>query len=266
MMKRIDNRLFIATICSQHETIIDEYGIGVELDQFCQAERMDAPLNREACREIERLLKRTDRCTLHAPFSEIFPAAIDPRARSLAMERLQQAAQYAVRYDAEKMIVHSGYVPRIFYKEWHEERSVEFWEEFMAGRPGGLEIVIENVMEDEPYMMVRIMERLKASGIRLCLDTGHAICSGKLPAEEWLEAMAPYLGHLHIHNNDGTHDYHRPAYEGRIDMEAFLHKAVSLCPEDTTFTIESLDGMSTMKWLREKGFIGQAVKDINGRG
>ena len=44
MEKNIRSRLFIATVCGEHSRIIDEYGIGVELDQFCQAEKMDEPL------------------------------------------------------------------------------------------------------------------------------------------------------------------------------------------------------------------------------
>ena len=67
--------------------------------------------------EIDGLLAKARKCILHAPFSELFPAAIDLRARLLAMERLQQAAGYVVEYGAEKMVVHSGYVPLIFHKE-----------------------------------------------------------------------------------------------------------------------------------------------------
>lgn len=256
MDRNIKDRLYIATVCAEHEEIIEKYGVGVELDQFCQAERMDEPLKGEACAEIEELIGLAGRCTLHAPFSEIFPAAIDPRARQLAMERLQQAAGFAVRYKAKKMIVHSGYVPLVFFKEWHEDRSVEFWEEMMAGRKDGLQIVIENVMDDEPYMIVKMMERIKNPNIRLCFDVGHAACVSKVPVMEWLEAMAPYLGHIHLHNNDGTYDFHKPIFDGEVDMEAFLDKAIELCPADTTFTIESLEGLSSMEWLKERGYLG----------
>lgn len=255
MKKDIKDRLFIATVCGEHKEIIRKYGIGAELDHFCQAEKMDAPLNGETCRQIEELLNETGKCTLHAPFSELFPAAIDPKARAFAMERLRQAAGYAVSFGAQKMVAHSGYVPMVFYKEWHEDRSVEFWDELTDGLEGGLNIVIENVMDDEPYMMTRIMEKIKNPDIKLCLDTGHAACVSKVPVLEWLEVMAPYLGHIHIHNNDGTHDYHRPVFDGIIDMEAFLDKAIDLCRPETTFTIESLEAMTSMEWLKERGYI-----------
>lgn len=286
MNRNIKDRLYIATVCAEHREIMDNYDIGVELDQCCQAERMDAPLKEETCAEIEELLELVQstsscdaktqilgsmqasgekrNCILHAPFSEIFPAAIDPLARKLAMQRLQQAAGFALKYGAEKMVVHSGWVPLIYFKEWQEDRAVEFWEEFGESdklkkenrQTGALKIVIENVMDDEPYMLAKMMERIKNPNIRLCLDVGHAACVGSTPADEWLEVMAPYLEHLHIHNNDGTHDWHKPVFDGIVDMEKFLDKAIELCTPDTTFTIESLEGLSSMQWLKTCGYLG----------
>lgn len=256
MKRNIKDRLYIATVCAEHKKIVEKYGIGIELDQFCQAEKMDEPLDSEVHVEIEGLVKKAGKCILHAPFSEIFPAAIDPKARKLAMDRLQQAAGFAVNYNADKMVVHSGYVPLVFFKEWHEDKSVEFWEEMMYGRSDGLQIVVENVMDDEPYMIVKMMERIKNPNIKLCFDVGHAACVSRVPVEEWLDVMAPYLGHLHIHNNDGTHDYHKPVFNGIVDMEMLLDKAIKVCASNTTFTIESLEGLTSMEWLKTRGYLG----------
>lgn len=256
MDRNIRDRLYIATVCAEHKEIIEKYGIGVELDQFCDPRAIDGETAEDARVEIENLLEAADRCVLHAPFSELFPAAIDPKARALAMERMQQAAELAHEYGTKKMIVHSGYVPLVFFKEWHEDRSVEFWEEFMADRDDGLVITVENVMDDEPYMMLKMIERIKNPNIKLCFDVGHAACISDVDVFEWLEKLAPYLGHIHIHNNDGTHDWHKPIFDGKVDMETFLDKVIELCDPDTTITIESLEGLSSMEWLEEKGYLG----------
>ena len=256
MNRNIKDRLYIATVCAEHKEIIEKYGIGIELDQFCDPRNIDGELADETRAEIDELLKMADKCVLHAPFSELFPAAIDPKARALAMERLQQATELAVKYGAPKLIVHSGYVPLVFFKEWHEDRSVEFWEELMAGREDDLVITVENVMDDEPYMIRKMIERIGNPNIRLCFDVGHAACISEVPVIEWLETLAPYLGHIHIHNNDGTHDWHKPVFDGKIDMEEFLDKVIELCDPDTTITIESLEGLTSMEWLKEKGYLG----------
>lgn len=254
-MKNFNDRLYIATVCDKHEEIIEKYNVGVELDQFCQPDKMDEPIDENVLSEIDRLLVKAGKCTFHATFSEIHPAAIDPKARKLAMERLNQAADLAMRYRADKMVVHSGYVPLVYFKEWHEDRSVEFWQEFMASRNDNLKIVIENVMDDEPYMMAKMMERITHPNIKMCFDVGHAACISKVDVLEWIDVLAPYIGHIHIHNNDGTHDWHKPIFDGRIDMEAFLAKVEEKCAPDTTITIESLEAMSSMEWLKEKGYI-----------
>ena len=90
------------------------------------------------------------RATLHAPFNELFPCAIDPRARALAADRFREAIVLAKRYGAEKVVIHGGYNPRIYFPCWYTEQSVIFWREFLNAHPGDYEICLENVMEEEP--------------------------------------------------------------------------------------------------------------------
>ncbi len=253
--RNIKNRLYIATACEQHRQILTEYGIGVELDQLCMPENLDGDAAASVCREIETLLPLASGCVLHGPFHELFPAAIDPKARNLAMERLNAAAWLADSYRAKKMVVHSGYAPQIYFKEWQRDRSVEFWHEFMAERPMDFQIVIENVMEDEPYMLAELAERLAHPRIKLCLDVGHAACASKVPVREWVQVLAPYLGHLHLHNNDGTGDLHQPLTEGVIDIKGVLDLVLDLCDADTSIAIESIDGLSSVAWLAAEGYL-----------
>lgn len=253
--RNLNKRLYIATMCSRHRDILREYDIGVELDQFCTASNMEGEARSSANVEIQELQADAHSMILHAPFNELFPAAIDPGARKLAMRRFNEASEAAASFGIRKMVVHSGYVPFVYFKEWHRDRSVEFWEEFMADKPEDFRIVIENVLDDEPYMMVEMMEQISDPRIRLCLDTGHALCVSKIPVTEWLRATAPYLGHMHIHNNDGTGDLHSDVTDGLLDMEKFLEEALELCRQDTTFTLETREGTESMKWLADKGFI-----------
>jgi len=255
MGKNLKDRLYIATVCGQHREIIDKYGIGVELDQFCTAEYMDGSKFEAADQEVRELLGAAKHCTLHAPFNELCPAAIDPLARELAHKRLDQAAELAMHYGADKMVVHTGYIPLIYFKEWQIDRSVEFWTRFMEGKPEDFRIVIENVMEDEPYMILKMMEQLKNPNIRLCLDTGHAACISKVPVLEWLDVLAPYLGHIHLHNNNGDHDYHAPIMDGVIPMESFMEAFTDKCGDDVTMTLETIDGISSMEWLKAHGYL-----------
>ncbi len=154
------------------------------------------------------------------------------------------------------MVVHSGYMPYVYFKEWHIPRSVEFWTEFMADQPEDFEICIENVLDDEPDMMAAIARDAGDPRIGLCYDVGHANIVGDRSQDEWLETMAPYLKHLHIHNNDGDRDLHRGLTEGTLDIGRVLDGVLEKCSPETTVTAEILSGPESFEWLREKGYLG----------
>ncbi|MFR5859466.1 MAG: hypothetical protein ACLUJC_09610, partial [Clostridia bacterium] len=97
MMKQ--NQLFIATFSNDAAQLARAYGIGLELNHTCISEMLDLS-NRDALlEEIRRDMDASGADTpqkllLHGPFTEIYPAAIDYRARELGMQRLNEA--YAV--------------------------------------------------------------------------------------------------------------------------------------------------------------------------
>lgn len=252
------DRLYIASISQDAPGLAKEYGIGLELDHYCTAVNMEPPLfetvKEQARQDIEQA--GNPKLLFHAPFNELCPAAIDPRIREIAFERYEQSYRLAEEfYHVDKMVVHSGYVPRIYYKEWHHEKSLEFWKSYMEDKPDSFTLCIENVLEDEPYMLAQIAEELAQSNIRLCLDLGHANCVGNTPLQEWIRVMGPYVGHLHIHNNNGEHDYHEPLDKGTIHMAQALEQIDQYCAKEATITIESLDGRASLAWLEKEGYL-----------
>lgn len=153
------------------------------------------------------------------------------------------------------MVVHSGFVPQIYFKEWQHDRALEFWKAYMQDKPPAFTICVENVMEEEPYSLTRLAEELNQKNIRLCLDIGHANRQGDVPLSEWIEVMAPYISHVHIHNNNGIDDEHNALEDGTIEMTKILEKLLLRCEEKTTFTIESLDGRRSLEWLDKEGYL-----------
>lgn len=260
----LKNRICIATMCGHWERIADDFGAGVEIDYFCQAENMDGVRGEKVMAEVDKIMQKRDVRVLHAPFNELFPASIDPKARELAMNRLSAAADIATKRGIKKMVVHSGYMPFTYFKQWHISKSITFWKEFMEKRPDDFEICIENVLDDEPYMLAEIAEKAGDPRIGLCYDVGHANIKGKggfdgrpetTDQKEWLEVTAPYLKHVHIHNNDGKRDYHRGFEEGTVNIEELLDGVIMKCASDTTITAELLAGEDSFRWLSDKGFI-----------
>lgn len=253
--------IFLSTIASDAENTAVQYGLGLEIAEYCTAWNMD-----EKFEETDALVKKKtegiENFVLHAPFSELFPSAIDKEVRKIAAKRYRQAIDIAEKYNAKKLVIHAGYNERLYYPVWFTEQSVVFWNEFFEDdfwkekeKSGSqIEIVLENVLETEPEMLTDILKGVNHPKLKMCLDIGHVNAYSKIPVEEWLKKCAEYISHFHIHNNDKSFDTHNALYDGSIVMDEFLKKAQELC-FDATFTLEVLESLPSVEWMEKNGLI-----------
>lgn len=245
-------KLFLSTIGQDAADTARQFGLGLEIAEFCTAWNMDDefaavdPIVRSAISGIGNKV-------LHAPFNELFPCAIDRKIRALAAERYRQAIALAKRYGAQKVIIHGGYNPWLYYHPWYLEQSIVFWREFMLEDPG-VELVLENVLEETPELLFAIVEGVAHPKLKLCLDVGHVNAYSKISVETWLEHWAPYLSHFHIHNNHGDRDAHQPLSQGSMDLPALLRQAEFLCP-NATYTLELVETKSSIQFLLEEAIL-----------
>ncbi|MBQ8359053.1 MAG: sugar phosphate isomerase/epimerase [Oscillospiraceae bacterium] len=243
------DKLYLSTIDPNAQDTAKQYGLGLEIAEYCTAWNMDEKFP-ETDRLVQAKLVGISNCVFHAPFNELFPCAIDPKARALAADRYRQAIKLAKVYGATKVIIHGGYNPRIYYPVWYVEQSVLFWKEFLKEDPS-VEIVLENVLEDDPQWLLDIVKGVDNPKLRLCLDVGHVNAYSGILVMDWLKVWAPYLSHFHLHNNDGTQDSHSTLNHGSIPVDIFVQQAETLCP-DATFTLEVMESEPSVRWLLEE--------------
>ena len=242
-------KYYLSTIATDAVRTAKAYSLGLEIAEYCTAWNMDekfAPVDGVVKKKMDGICG----CTLHAPYNELFPCAIDKKARELAAYRYRQATDLAKRYGAEKVIIHGGYNPNLYFPVWYVEQSIQFWKTFLQENPG-VQIVLENVLEDNPVWLLDIVKGVDDPRLRLCLDIGHVNAYSKVPVMDWLEAWAPYIAHFHIHNNDGSRDQHSALFEGDIPIRQFLARAEEVCP-DATFTLELMKTEPSIRWLLEE--------------
>lgn len=256
------NRLFIATFSENALNVAKDFGVGLEINHTCISEELDPSNRRNLLAQIRKDIAAagvsdSSGLFLHGPFTEIHPAAIDYRARQMAMERLNEAYEVAAALGINRMVVHTGWIPFIYFKSWQAEKGAEFWQRFMSDKPSDFHIYVENVLDDEPYMLLDMMKRIDNPHIKLCLDTGHAnaTTSPELPVEKWIEVLGPHIGHFHLHNNDGTGDSHSAFDCGSMDMNSIFSAIGAFCDADVTLTIEARDARSCLEWLKRSDYI-----------
>ena len=86
----------------------------------------------------------------------------------------------------------------------------------------GVTIALENTPGEiaTPARLQQFIIDTRLTGLRLCLDVGHAHMADGVEAS--LETMKEFLVTSHVHDNHGEKDEHLPPFEGSIDWKAAL--------------------------------------------
>lgn len=187
------------------------------------------------------LSKARIRTSVHFPFIDLRPGSSDRLIRQASLDRLQQAVQLAQPYNPAHVIVHSGYVPGPCddnYSRWLEN-SLETWTRILDKAPE-LNFYLENVYEQEPVQLKDLLSEL-GGRLGFCFDLGHWYSFGRGSLNSdlslWLQNLAPYLRHLHLHDNEGRHDEHLGLGAGNIPFVE-LFAGLEFLDLSPTFTLE----------------------------
>ena len=197
-------------------------------------------------------------CAVHLPFFDLRPGSLDPMIRRASRERLLRAVDTARIYNPAHFIAHLDY-NNVIYSHFEEawlENSLRTWELVLA-RTADAPLYLENVFELGPDHHVRVLRGLEGKA-GACLDVGHWHCFGKGcergNLSEWLAALDPFLGHLHLHDNDGSADQHLGLGLGGIPWEELLAWLENReAPVSITFEPHTEeDFLATEAYLRNK--------------
>ncbi|MEM0027113.1 MAG: sugar phosphate isomerase/epimerase [Ignisphaera sp.] len=88
----------------------------------------------------------------------------------------------------------------------------------------GIRIAVENRLEknlfgSKPEDLKNIVESV-GEGIGICLDVGHANINKNLDA--FLKTLENSIIELHLHDNNGFRDEHKPPFTGSVDWNAVI--------------------------------------------
>lgn len=189
--------------------------IGLEGDFFYDQAREDYA-------EIARILQEADlSCTLHAPFYDLAPGAFDREVRRVSREKLHRAFELIALFRPRSVVCHLNYEANKHANRRDEwlAHSLATWRELLPmAEAGQAPIMLENTYELSPEQHRRLFAALPSPFLRFCLDTGHTLAFAKNSWRDWLPALAPWLGQLHLHDNTGDSDEHQPIGTGIFDF------------------------------------------------
>lgn len=196
--------------------------------------------------DLENLLERLDwnpKLTLHAPFMDLNPGAVDPMVRSVTQVRFRQILNVAAILKPRAVVFHAA------YDRWRYSGRTDVWLDYSidtwrkvveTASKIGLRVAIENVFDENPDALQMLIEKIDDPNFGFCFDTGHFNLFSKVTMDRWFETLGPRLVEVHLHDNDGTADSHWAVGRGNIEFNRFFGLMHERAPVPI-FTVEAHD-------------------------
>ena len=179
--------------------------------------------SRKALADIAAILHQEGLCiTLHGPFYDLVPGGMDTKILNASRERLREAFDLIPIFEPVAMVCHTGYDRKRYYDAQDPwlETAIETWAPLVRGlRDTATTLMLENVYERTPRMLLRLLKGLNTDKVGFCFDTGHMSAFSETDMRGWLEVLGPFIKECHLHDNDGGWDDHWAIGQGRVDFE-----------------------------------------------
>jgi sugar phosphate isomerase/epimerase len=251
ILSRIQVNLPLPMLLENLEAIL---GMGLQPEIYFSGHTLDHLPVREVERAARALTQRKVSVTFHGPFMDLNPGAVDEKARELTVYRLNQVMDLVPYFQPRAIVFHPG------YDRWRYDDDVDLWLEnslptwkIMVERARNLSvrIALENVFDDDPAPLRRLLEAADSPFLGYCMDAGHGHLFSKVPLVGWLEALGSRLMEIHLHDNHGRADEHLPLGRGNIDFPAIfsrikedkLHPIYTLEPHEIEHLAPSLEAL-----------------------
>jgi sugar phosphate isomerase/epimerase len=226
-------------LIKHHLENIIEKRINPEIAFSCESLNAAIPAELDSIAEV--LTANNLKATIHAPFMDLNPGALDPLVREVTLRRFNQVFDAAEIIRPSIIVFHPGY-DRWRYGESRRkwlDNSVDLWRKLLvrSERIGSV-IAVENIFEEEPSTLRSLFEAIDSPLFRHCFDVGHWNLFAKVSLEEWFAELGGYVAEAHIHDNHGTRDDHLPVGEGAIDFCVLFTLLKRYAPH-AAYTIEA---------------------------
>lgn len=235
-----------------------DWGINPEIGFNCFAlDGIDGPGD---CHEVAEIIRGAGlEVTIHSPFMDLRPGAVDPLIRKVSEDRLRKAAIVAGRFRPVNIVGHPSFDKRYYVSNEDQwlAASVETWGAVLeATEASGAALCLENVYETGPKQIKALLDALDSPRAGFCLDTGHFNVFAEAPLEEWIGELGGYIKELHLHDNFGRTDDHLPVGEGNFPFHHLFtmlkhnkKPVITLEPHNEIHLWKTLENLKNLRLL-----------------
>lgn len=167
----------------------------------------------------------------HGPFFDLIPCTSDRELRDLIFRRFKKTIDWCGRLGIYHIIFHSGWFPKTYPDDAWIENSYSFWDQLLDDTPPSMNLYLENVFEEHPFIIRELIDKIGKSNFNACLDIGHVNSNSPETLESWVKDLGTRIGHLHIHNNHGKNDDHFGLVKGSLNFPETFDLFNRYCPD-----------------------------------
>ncbi len=190
---------------------------------YFDADFLDAPDTSRLAMVSDALQDNSLGCTIHGPFMDLCPGAVDKQIRRISLKRYQSLMQIAGQFSPQVVVFHPGY-DDLRYGENRElwlYNSLATWNTVLEdAEKYGLTLALENIFEKDPRLLAKLLKTVNSPRLTHCFDVGHYNIFADYPLNDWFNLLGEYITEIHLHDNHGGWDEHLALGEGSIDLPA----------------------------------------------
>ncbi len=205
------------------KAIMEEYLVALEINDFFEPKVLDSE---ERVQELIHQYQEfgvPEGSTLHGAFFDVVLFSYDARIQEISKIRMKQSMEIARKLGVKGVVFHTNVNPMLCGAEYDKrvvEETVDYIAILLQQYPE-IEIYLENMFDETPDILVEISERLCGyPNYGVCLDYAHAYLYGE-SVNEWVHALASFVKHIHINDNDGFYDRHLAVGDGVVLWDEF---------------------------------------------
>ncbi len=241
MVKNIFISVPVDYLMQERELILGSKLFNLELKIF--SNQMDSYTFKDFYDMSNFIKDHNIKVTFHAPFIDLSPGAFDEKIRVVTEDRFIKLLDLAVLFSPLNIVFHPGYNDIIhgqFFQLWRERVSLTWSKVVNYANSLNLKISFENIFEKDMKVLDTLLELVKYDKAGVCLDVGHHNVFSTLPIEEYFKNFNKNIFEIHLHDNDGTFDYHMAVGEGNINFHNIFKFIRKYSPE-AILTLEPHD-------------------------
>ncbi len=195
------------------------------------------------------------RCTVHLPWTGMSLFKPGGSLES-CLDTARLALDVARLFEPVRLVGHPD-LPACPLEDLNGEvaRCAELWGRVADLKDDGPVLALENTFEIDHRVLPALLAAVDREDVGACFDVGHwsSFARGAVRRDlvRWVEAVSPWLLHVHLHDNHGRDDDHLGLGAGGVDWDEYA-RALECVPGDVTAALEPHSEeayLQSLRWL-----------------